>query len=186
MIDESAVESLVKRHLEIRPLAGAVDVYKLLYQGVFGVGHILGVAAETRLKEEADSLNLDEQPGEPFLEAVSIDDSMVRVNLRPYMRRGLNLERLYSAMTESEAPGDEAVFLELWRLVRSLAEQGRFGLDRREIDELSNELRPGHCPPRHHSNSYRSAYKPAYRVVRRSVLARLYDKEEPGCSHSTA
>src|SRR3990170_2309710 len=93
--------SLIRMHEELRPLLRSVDVYKLLYQGIFGVGHILGEGAFERLEAETRGLKMDEHTEEPLVEPVSIDGSMVRVNLRPYIRQGLPLDELFSAMKET-------------------------------------------------------------------------------------
>ena len=79
----------------------ATDFYKLLFQGVFGVGHIMGSAAWNWLRKETESVDLEGHPEEPLLEGVSADGSMVRVNLRPYLKRGLPLEDLFEAMEKS-------------------------------------------------------------------------------------
>ena len=181
MFDEERLEALIRRHLEGRPLTTATDVYKLLYQGVFGVGHLLGEDAWRRLEVEARTLCLDEQPEEPLIEDVSIDGTMVRVNLRPYLRRGLPLDRLYSAMETSEqVRGREEEFLEVWRMFKRLVRSGRLMFEEKEIKELDREMEHRGCLPRHHSEVYRRAYSPAYRVVRRSVIEWMFKTKEFG------
>ena len=178
---EDAVEELIREHLERRPLMWAVDVYKLLYQGVFGVGHILGEHAWHRLKEEARALRLGDQPEEPLMEAVSSDGAMVRVNLRPYLRRGFPLEKLFSAMKASSVEKRRVEeFIEVWRAFKEFVRTGRLVFDEGEIEALDREMRPGACPPRHHSEVYRRAYAPAYRVVKRGVLERIFGADELG------
>lgn len=143
----------------------ASDAYKLLYQGVFGVGHIMGDGASERLEEEARRVDLEDQPGEPLIEAVSADGSLVRVNLRPYLRRGLPLDRLFKAMKKTTKDGECEEFLEAWNVLKKLEETGVIHLDRREIEDLERELREEGCRPHHHSEVYRAAYYPGYRVV---------------------
>lgn len=162
----------------------AVDVYKLLYQGVFGVRHLLSEDARRRLQSEARNLRLEEQPEEPLIEEASADGSMVRVNLRPYLRRGLPLSRLFSAM-EASVPSKGGVeeFLEAWGMFKRLVSSGRLVFDDEEIRELDRDLELGGCQPRHHSEAYRRAYAPAYRVVKREVLERMFNTEELGDQH---
>ena len=45
MADREKVRALLLEHHERRPLMRGTDYYKLLYQGVFGVGHIMGDGA---------------------------------------------------------------------------------------------------------------------------------------------
>lgn len=156
----------------------ATDVFKLLHQGVFGVGHILGEGARRRLKAEAASLSLEDHPEEPLMEAVSWDGSMVRVNLRPYLRRNLPLEGLFDAMEKTagslEHPEE---FLEAWTVFKELVVSGVFEVDREEFQILEDEVRNDETRPHHHSEAYRNAYHPAYRVVRREALEKALDHE---------
>jgi len=157
----------------------ATDIYKLLYQGVFGVGHLLGESARQRLEAEARTLNLDDHFEEPLIEEVSADGAMLRVNLRPFLRRRLQLDGLFSAMLESaheEGKADD--FLEAWSVFKHLVDSGDLIFDEKEIEELDRQLEGGGCPPQHHSEIYRRTYNPAYRVVRTSVFERMFSTDE--------
>jgi len=170
---EESLWSLIRMHEEHRPLLRAVDVYKLLYQGIFGVGHILGEGAFERLEAEARGLKMDEHPEEPLVEPVSVDGSMVRVNLRPYIRLGLPLDELFSAMKETEPVNDAGEFIRTWNIFKELVREGRLRFDLDEINELNRGLDREHIPPRHHSQAYRDAYTPSYRVVGRRLLKKV-------------
>jgi len=179
MNEKDDFEWLIRRHLDRRPQMTATDVYKLLYQGVFGVGHLLGEGARHRLEAEARALRLDGQPQEPLIEEVSLDGSMVRVNLRPYLRRGLPLDRLFSVMEASDQEkGRVEEFLEAWNMFVELVSSGRLTFDEDEIEAVDRNLKLSGCQPRHHSEVYRRAYAPAYRVLKRSVLERMFRTEE--------
>jgi hypothetical protein len=170
-MDREEFREFLLKHLETRPRMRVQDVYKLLYQGVFGVGHIMGEDAYGRLLEEAGRIGLQDHPWEPLVEPASVDGETVRVNLRPYLRRGGSLEQLFEAMKESSAvKGDPGEFMALWGLFKELAEEEHLGLDREAIRRYDEELKAGEPAPRHHSSEYREAYYPAYRVVRRRVF----------------
>lgn len=174
-----AVERLLTAHFELRPLMGATDFYKLIYQGVFGVGHIMAEGAWDWLEKEAEGLNLQEHPEEPLLEEVSADGKMVRVNLRPYLRQGLPLGGLFAAMEEaSRVEGSSEEFMEAWAVFKALAASGRLKVDMGEFEALNDELRREGCRPHHHSEAYQAAYHPAYRVVTRESLAGVLGPEE--------
>ena len=169
-----AIEALLKEHFERRPQMRATDVYKLLFQGVFGVGHILSEGARKRLEEEAESLNIEDHPAEPLIESVSVDGSMVRVNLRPYLRRGFPLDRLYEVMEEtSKDHGFPEKFLFAWSVFHELAGSGTIEVDGEELNLLNVEILKQGPHPHHHSEPYRVAYYPAYRVVKREALERI-------------
>jgi len=148
----------------------AVDVYKLLFQGVFGVGHLMHGEARHRLQSEAEGLDLDEQPDEPLIEEISIDGDMVRANLRPYLRRKLPLDKLFEAMKASSPENGAEEFLRAWKTFRALVDTDRLNFPKEDVEELSQGLGLGEIPARHHSEAYRKAYSPAYRVVKRSEI----------------
>jgi hypothetical protein len=174
MGEAEAVEALLREHFQRRPLMRATDFYKLLYQGVFGVGHILGEGARGKLREEAASIDLADHPDEPLVEEVLADGSMVRVNLRPYLRQGLSLARLYEAMEETaKDQGVPEKFIQAWSVFHGLATSLALEVDRGELDSLHNEIQEKGPRPHHHSEPYRVAYYPAYRVVKREDLDRI-------------
>jgi len=165
------VKALLLEHRERRPLMRGTDYYKLLYQGVFGVGHIMGGNAWGWLTREAESLDLDAHPDEPLIEGVSADGSMVRVNLRPYVREGRPLDVLFEAMKATAlVEGTPENFIEAWDIFLGLVEEGLIEVDPVELADLVEELRGEGVSPHHHSAEYREAYSPAYRVIRCETL----------------
>jgi len=163
---DEELSGLVSEHHMRRPLMRADDWYKLLYQGVFGVGHILGESALARLVEEAGRVRDVGPLDEPLVERVSPDGAVVRVNLRPYARGGGNLEALHDAMlASSSVKGDPKQFIRLWRRFKRVAEELHLGVDEREMCDLDDLLADRGLVPMHHTPEYREAYYPAYRVV---------------------
>lgn len=166
--------NLILEHIKRRPEASPQDIYKLLYQGVFGVGHIISDRAWDILVEEADRIDLMEHGDDPLFEPVSPDGSMVRVNLRQYIRAGGNLEQLFRVMKESaEIEGDPAVFLGYWSQFKALVEKGELSFDSEDVSRLQERIEKDGVKPMHHSEAYRVAYYPAYRVVSRRVFNKI-------------
>ena len=160
------VKPLILEHLNRRPMARAQDIYKLLFQGVFGVAHIVSDKAWNILVEEAGRINLQDHSEDPLIETVSPDDSMVRVNLRQYINHGGDLKTLYQVMKKSaEHKGDDQVFHAYWSQYKEMVADGLVPGAQDEIDELNQLIRREGVKPRHHTEPYRQAYYPAYRVV---------------------
>ena len=171
MMDRKRIEGLLMGHMDRRPLMRVTDYYKLIYQGVFGVGHIMGEGAWGWLEREAEGLDMSEHQGEPLIEAISVDGSVVRVNLRPYLREGGSLTALFDSMRETAlVEGSTEAFMEVWRVFLTLVEEGRIEVDPADLEDIGVELREKGVIPHHHSQAYREAYYPAYRVVRRDTL----------------
>ncbi|MCX7731557.1 MAG: hypothetical protein N2248_00095 [candidate division WOR-3 bacterium] len=158
--------SILDWHLLHYPLLRAEDIYKLIYQGVFGPGHpgadregvAEGVRAElARLRRCF--------PVEPF-EPVDPEGLLVRLNLRAVAGSRVKEQMLVEAVLTTIrefVPGPD-------RLLPRL-EQARAWCEEHlpaEADRLSRLIEEMPEPPVH-SGLYRRVYQPAYRLI----LARL-------------
>jgi len=160
--------NFIKKHVERYPKVQPRDVYKLIFQGVYGVGHIIKGKALEYLREEAGRIPIEGYPYRPLIEPVSPDCSMVRVNLRPFMRKNLSIESLFRVMTASaDTDYDDGKFLALWRIFVNLVETREIDMDLEKVREIQDSIDVNGIKPMHHSEPYRQAYYPAYRVVRR-------------------
>ena len=157
----------IKTHVERYPQARPRDVYKLIFQGIYGVGHIITGNAEEYLMEEAGRIPLEGYPGRPLIEPVSPDGSMVRVNLRPFLRKKLSLDGLFRVvMASADVKGDEERFIELWDVFVCMVEAGEVKMESDGIKEVQEVIDSKGIKPMHHTEPYRQAYYPAYRVVK--------------------
>ncbi|NLD59639.1 MAG: hypothetical protein GX647_08305 [Clostridiales bacterium] len=147
------------------PLAEARDFLKLLYQSEFGGGHMATDAEESlgRLTAEWASCQVAEIGPEDAFSPVG--GGLVRLNLRPAMALGLRPETVHGLFTDAaNRPRGSAAGLEKpLVLLRSLA--GELGLDAGELDGEIMEWRGAGFPALGHSDAYRRAYRPAYRLV---------------------
>jgi hypothetical protein len=167
----SETKSLLILHHKKYPKARPRDFYKLIFQGVFGVGHILSDKTKDYLVEEAHRVNLNDYPNRELLESVSPDGSIVRIYLRPFMRRNLDLETLYKVILRSaDLIGNHKEFFETWRIFRDMVESREILIDKFELDEVQAEMDSEGLKPMHHTDPYREEYYPAYRVVSRDFL----------------
>lgn len=160
---------LVNWHQRLRPKLEIQDVYKLLYQSVFGVGHIIrsGGQALECLQRELDSIDLRLHPQEELVENISIDGSQIRVNLRPFARQGMEVEKLFAAMKLSAESNRGAIdeFKRVWGDFGSLVRSGAFGFDYKNYRGFDRFARDNKYPVVHHSHAYSKLYAPSYRVV---------------------
>ena len=159
------------------------DYYKLIHQSVFGVGHLIASRQGARdyLDRETSGLEIgpvDGSPVEPLLEPLDPAGSMVRVNLRPFVAsvrssgRTEDLDGLIDAMMETARTvrGDPSLFDSRFGALQALVSTGAIALDEAEIAALERRARDQHYPVVHHSDAYRQAYSPAYRVVLRKAF----------------
>ncbi len=163
--------NFIKKHVERYPQTQPRDVYKLIFQGVYGVAHIITGRAREYLREEAGRISLEDYPDRPLIEPISPDGSMVRVNLRPFLRMNLSLDGLFRVMTASaDVEGDDERFIKLWRVFVGLVETGEITMELEGIRGIQESIDMKGIKPMHHTEPYRQAYYPAYRVVRLNLF----------------
>ena len=155
-------------HLEARPLAGADDLYKFLHQAVFGPAHAVPdrAAAAGFLERELTTLGAP-LASEPSCEMLGGGPALVRVNLRPFVAAGGDPQSLIDAFVNAAnrpRGGPELMSQVLDLGVRWLRCAGRGELSS-ELAEFAVEMAAEGYPAVHHSELYREAYLPAYRVV---------------------
>ncbi|MCE5342622.1 MAG: hypothetical protein LLF96_03420 [Eubacteriales bacterium] len=161
--------------LAAKPASEPEDAIKFLYQNAFGCGHALAdqaVCARSILLEMEQTLPDDAAPAfEP------LGNGLCRLNLRSPAVRTLPVGRIARMMraTADAFHGSPQQFQENLLALRSLAAQ--FGADTQAPDRsrlpftaqalsaaLARYAAAGSPQPRH-SERYRAAYAPAYRVV---------------------
>jgi len=180
--ERAAYQNLLLSHHERYPRSRAEDFYKLISQSVFGVGHLIEDEASARSYLEREILTLgDAGPGEPLVEPLDPEGRTVRVHLRPFVARGLPLDSLLAAMLETAAvvKPDTALFLGRWEAFRDLVDRGEVGIPMEDFEAVDAYARERNYPALHHSDAYRGAYKPAYRVVLGEILKRRVELEDP-------
>jgi hypothetical protein len=177
---QSRTVSFVREALRRRPASELQDLYKLHYQGCFGVGHMISSRDNARsyLLEELRTVGTGGD--EPLVEPCDPSNRLLRVNLGPFQRRAMDPERLLDAMMETAADHvpDTAMFLAAWSEVGAMIRAGELPFALQDYDRFTADLRQRGWPAVHHSAAYNTAYHPAYRVVLRSVFTRLFPASE--------
>ena len=174
--------NFIKEQAARHPAMEPVDVIKLCYQEAFGAEHLLQdrEAALQYLHQEFDRVQPD--GSEPMYEL--INDSICRVNLRAWKQQGLPVVWLFRMFAETESRSRQegnALFQNCLKDVESLVDSGTFGFDRAAWESFLKNY-PVDCPKAvHHSEAYRQAEKPAYRLVC-SRFIRLFPVLEAICS----
>ena len=151
----------IANNLKNYPLSKPQDIVKLLYQREFGPAHAIPdprAARERLLSEYASSV---QEEGRAF---ESIGNGYARLDLKRLDANGIAPEKAAEWFVKSAEPaGDKTAFAKM--------------LSKLASDPRAEELLPGikafiayyltlGCPAVHHSEEYRKAYSPAYRVVR--------------------
>jgi uridine kinase len=160
----SELAEVLKRHLSRYPEMEIGDAVKLVYQNEFGGGHMIHNARASLDYLKAELSSLPVKAAEELVE--DIGNGYARLNLAA--AKGIfSPETLNAMFVESSNSGGGSVssFIEKLGVLRGLCESGELPFDRASFDNYLTEYEKKRYPPVHHSESYRAAYAPAYRVI---------------------
>lgn len=142
------------------------DLLKALHQSVFGCGHFV-TDEETGIRRIQEELAALSDGSGPDIEP--LDGVFCRVHLRYLEKSGLTPETLFRlfALSAEASCGSAAQLEEKLQVLLTLARAGQLPFSEEELAPVIVRWRTGGFPACHHSEPFRAAYAPAYRVVRR-------------------
>jgi hypothetical protein len=174
---KSEIRQIVKNERVLRPKAGILDYYKLLNQACYGPTHILPDPERIAANIKAELENLTDD-GQSPLQDIGLGRGFCRIYLNALIcgDSGHDLARrikaLSAAIMESRLSGgiDQDAWNNIWKESLPLVlEYTDHQTD--EIEIIDHCLRSGSMPG--HSEVYRQAYAPHYRVVYHSLIPAL-------------
>lgn len=161
------VGQLLGHHLKCYPLAQLDDVYKLLHQAALGAGHAMDDVNALRQRLDTEIAGLGSGPQELIADAISPDGRLARVHLRPYLEAGHSVDSLFDAFVQTarEYPPSPDKLAKFCGCLADLAEAGGIPFDPTKVSRYFAKITEDNYPVVTHSDAFRAAYKPAYRVV---------------------
>ena len=160
------------------------DAYKWFYQAANGGEHAVPDEESARAWLEREWASLGPaSAGEPLLVPLRPDGAVVRLNLRPYRDRGGRPGALLDAFLRSAAAfePDPDLFRESWSALGDrIASQPLGPLNGAEWRRLDSAMRARGYPAVHHSRTYASARRPAYRVLTKAEAEKLVGRLQEG------
>ena len=163
--------------LRTLPEARIEDAYKWLFQATQGGEHAAPDEAQARRWLEREWIDLDESDASHGLvEPLRRDDAIVRLHLRPYKARGGLPDALLRAFLDSAAAwtADASAFTVAWLALGDALRDATYRhVTRADWERLDAATKPRGYPAVHHSEAYRLARRPAYRVLTGAAAARL-------------
>ena len=161
-------EQLLKKHLNEAPRMEIQDAVKLAFQSAFGCGHLLSAREACADFVRREMAQVAEKADMPAF--TPIGGCLCRLNLASPVVRTLSPERIADLMMVS----DERVrmrtdtherFEESLAQLDQLAQNGETPFSSDNLQAYLTSDRAQGCPPVSHSEAYRQAYQPAYRVI---------------------
>ncbi len=153
-------KKLICQHFDRYPCMKIRDFAKLLYQNEFGCEHLIldKESALSRISDERKNVVLSDTP-----HIESIGNGYYRLYLSsPYLD-----DTILSVFMASggKTDGTKNGFLEKYNVLKELCLDGTIPYSVSDAEEFISQWCDDGCMPLSHSDSYKSAYNPAYRVV---------------------
>jgi hypothetical protein len=165
--------TVLAAHHQTHPALAPQDVYKLIYQRVFGPEHSVDNLAAARERLYLEVLHLPKGvPAVPLLEPLS--PTLCRVNLQPLLQHGGNVQALWQAFKQTVRafrPGTLEDLQRAWRVFLTTPWAQRSAPE--QLEQFWQCMATEGFPPVHHSRAYTAAHAPHYRVVLAALGARL-------------
>jgi len=165
-----SVEQLLQTHSTRYPKMQPSDAVKLLYQRVFGGGHLIRSERDVAayIKQEAADVKTCGEHRTEFLgetARVYLDSSYSEGELELLARVFcISAERFCSGWESADGAVREEWETSL-DVLRREAEENRFAFSAEDLEEYLTAYRAQGYPAVRHSQVYREAYAPAYRVI---------------------
>lgn len=179
------VFAVAEGHLASHSAVRVQDVYKLIYQSCMGPEHAISDPAfvSQRLTEEWQRVAGDKGlPHEPLFEDITIAVPMYRLTIRTAIAKGISaaeVETEFVGLAASVKPNPKLLH-KAWTAVIQLIQDGRFAsIPYDQAVACDRWLREHGFPPVSHSNDYRAANRPAYRLVGETMVRRYAIIKEP-------
>lgn len=157
--------NILLNHAGRYPLMEPTDAVKLIYQNEFGGGHLIRDVDSclNYLRREYESVI--QSPDALLLE--DIGNGMYRVNLNALGHAGYPIDQLGADFIRSANAHQGSLdnFLQKLEILRQLTRDGRMPFSIEVLDAYLETYRQAGYPMVSHSNAYRNAYAPAYRII---------------------
>ena len=155
---------ILQAHAARYPAMEPTDAVKLIYQNEFGGGHMIRDPESCLAYLRREYAMTPKETDRELLE--QIGNGIVRVHLSQLPED--RLEDLGQAFLRSAAQqqGSMASFLQKLNILRQLCHEGQFAFDNKALETYLAAYAEAGYPAVSHSDAYRAAYGPAYRIVK--------------------
>ena len=173
-----AIREAIERQMATYPESTLQDIYKSFYQDHFGPGHMITDTASARqylLKE----LSENDIASTVHFEPTGSEGRYVRVYLSAIVDSLITAEQLLDAFIQSanKVQEPQTEWTTEWEdIVGVIRKYDLKVKDFKALQPVLTEAAQNHQAV-HHSQAYREAYHPHYRIVEREVLQKILTKE---------
>lgn len=168
-----STKELLLNHYTAYPRLEVADIFKFIFQSAFGCEHLVSSEERALNYIKAELERIKDESSEPRVDALDGDYSRVHLSC---IRDTLSAEALakYFCLSAKTEPDGKERLIEKIAVARELIADGMIPLSLSDFDELHAKWQAAGYPAIHHSDSFREAYRPAYRVIANEYVERLY------------
>lgn len=165
------VKELAKDLVARYPKMKIEDLGKFFYIGKMGNSHMLEDIDLAKRKLSFELLSVIAGNDEPLFEEISPDGEMVKLNLRPYKERNGTSDLLLAAMAETAEifEPDKDEYLKICDELLEMTKEKELPFTQKAVKEFIKNVKDD-LKPIHHSKEFEEEYKPAYRVIKKSIF----------------
>ena len=175
-IETNEINRLIQMEYTLHPASRLTDYYKLFFQAIYGPGHLI-TNNEAAYQYLIDELQNFQENQEPLIQDLSFaGNDFCRVNLQVITLNMLDVRTYCRHFIRSADNLQSSIDLrEIWSVITELLEEmGILGETFNEEMKLLGSFTEGVdlISPRH-SESFRNAYDPHYRLIRKEFITNL-------------
>ncbi len=172
-VDHENVKVAVQRIMNDYPQSTLQDIYKSFFQEKFGPEHIISdtIAAKKYLLTELNRSDIDTVV---VLEPTGINGNYIRVGLGAIKSGKVDVALFLSAFIRSANVSDRSTvkqWTDEWSEILSVVDSIDMYIANYEVDKsaINKVLEEGRYVM-HHSQQYREAYNPHYRIIKKEIF----------------
>jgi len=161
------IKNLLTDHVQRYPNMQLEDVYKLLQQAALGAGHAADSIESLESAFEQELSTLGDGPTELLIDPISPDGKIARAHIRALAASKINPKVLFEAFVKTTRDEIESKdkLRKFCNCVIDISEEDILPFPSIDIQNLFSELLERDLPILRHSDIFREAYKPAYRII---------------------
>lgn len=166
---------IVQLHAKLYPQMQAQDAVKLAYQSEFGGGHLIQDVASYERFLVQEMANTTPQNNASLWQPIGAD--IVRLQLCACAQHGITAQQIlpWFCQSASQVQGSKQRFEQKLELLQMLAQNGVFAaFDAQQLHAYLQGYPAQNYAPVSHTQIYRTAYAPAYRVGLKSLCKQFF------------
>ncbi len=171
---QNSWKEVLKSHLETYPESQPQDLYKFVYQGIMGPNHLNTSKEKMQNYLQYEFQKISADTNMPLTEKISPHNRYIRINLKHFKAINGDIEKLSIILYQSCQPESREDLVAALEQITDLISTGKVAYDKTLWNDYLKLIKEKNYFTPHHSKQYVDHYKPAYRVVSKTLWEENY------------